>query len=294
MIRQRADLNDPLALNLLAEMTWGGMLRQDPLAARDLFSRAAAAGHADAAGRVTNLLASGIAGPRDWSQAQDRLRIEARRDVVRARARSLLGAMALDGEGDPVDPPTGERLSDTPHVSLFRGLVSPAECSHLLRLAETGYQPSTVFNAARQLVRDPIRTSDCSTIHWLIEDPAVHAINRRLAVASGTAADRGEAGQVLRYQPGQQYRPHLDFVKASDNQRAVTALIYLNGDYDGGETRFVQTGLTVKGATGDVLVFRNALPDRQVDPMSEHAGLPVTRGTKYLYSRWIHESRWQP
>ena len=28
--------------------------------------------------------------------------------------------------------------------------------------------------------------------------------------------------------------------------------------------------------------------------LTEHAGLPVTSGTKFLYSRWIRESRWAP
>ena len=42
------------------------------------------------------------------------------------------------------------------------------------------------------------------------------------------------------------------------------------------------------------LIFRSALPDRTVDPLSEHAGLPVTSGTKLLASRWIREKRWTP
>jgi prolyl 4-hydroxylase len=294
VIQERVDLNDPLALNLLAEMVWGGTLKQDPVAARHLFRRAADAGHSDAAIRYTNLLANGVAGPRDWSAALGRLRREAGHDATRARVLSLIEAMTLTVDGEPAMLPSGERLAETPQATLFRRLISSEECGYLLATAAPSYQPSTVYNSARQLVRDPMRTSDCSALHWLIEDPVIHAINRRLAAASGTVAEQGEAGQILRYQPGQQYRPHFDFVRASDNQRVLTALIYLNGDYEGGETRFVRTGLQVKGDTGDVLVFRNALPDRTVDPASEHAGLPVTRGTKYLYSRWIHERRWQP
>jgi prolyl 4-hydroxylase len=139
--------------------------------------------------------------------------------------------------------------------------------------------------------RDPIRTSDGSTMHWLIEDPATHALNRRLAAASGTAYDRGEPLQILRYRPGQQYRNHLDFVPGAENQRILTALVYLNTAYEGGETAFVKTDLKVKGRKGDAIVFRSTRPDGRPDPMSEHAGLPVTRGEKYLASRWIRERR---
>lgn len=294
LIQQRVAGDDPLALNLLAEMTWNGMVAQDPAGARRLFERAAARGHGEAAKRVTNLLASGVAGARDWGKARARLAREAGTDPVRRRASALLDAMDLDANGDPAADVEGETLSERPFVRLFREALTPAECAYLLDIASPSYRPSTVYDAQRRLVRDPIRTSDCSTVHWLIEDPAVHALNRRLARISATAVENGEAGEVLRYGAGQEYRPHLDFVRASDNPRIVTALTYLNDDYAGGETEFTKTGLRVRGRAGDVLVFGNALPDRSVDPMSEHAGRPVTQGIKFIYSRWIHDSRWQP
>jgi prolyl 4-hydroxylase len=86
----------------------------------------------------------------------------------------------------------------------------------------------------------------------------------------------------------------MDFVPGVDNQRVLTALVYLNEGYGGGETRFVKTGLEVKGTKGDAIVFRNAGADRRADPMSEHAGLPVTSGTKLLASRWMRESQFVP
>ena len=72
----------------------------------------------------------------------------------------------------------------------------------------------------------------------------------------------------------------------------LTALIYLNNDYEGGETAFVRTALKVRGRKGDALIFRNILEDRSVNPLSEHAGLPVIKGAKFLASRWIRERRW--
>ena len=44
-------------------------------------------------------------------------------------------------------------------------------------------------------------------------------------------------------------------------------------------------------ARGDALIFRSVQPDGSIDRMSEHAGLPVTKGTKYLGSRWIRPHR---
>ncbi len=295
IVNQLAAQNEPEALFTLAEMKWrGGMVQQDLPAARELYRRAGEAGHGQAAALYTNLLASGIAGPRDWHQALERLRREAARDVRRRQTLAALESMKLNPEGDPVSVAEPKLLSTSPDARLFERLFTAAECDYIRQAAEGTYQPSFVNDASGRMVRDTIRTSDGSTIHWLIEDPAVHAINRRIAAATGTDADQGEALQVLRYRPGQQYRSHFDFVRASENQRVLTGLVYLNHDYKGGETAFVKTALSVKGRKGDLLVFRNALTDRSPDPMSEHAGLPVTSGTKYLATRWIRECRWIP
>lgn len=284
----------PEAMLLLGHMKWGGHIAQDPVAARKLYERAGAAGSHDGAVAATNLLGNGVAGQRNWFAAIERLRQEAGRDPRRKAALERVAAMKLDASGDPLDVPEGEVLSEQPSVRIYRGLFSAAEVDYVLRVAEPGYQPSMVYNAQRQLVRDPIRSSDGSVLHWLIEDPAIHALNRRIAAVAGLPAENGEAAQVLRYKPGQEYKPHHDFVRAAENQRTMTALVWLNDGYDGGETAFLKTGLKVKGRKGDCLVFRNTLSDRSLDPLTEHAGLPVKRGTKLLYNRWIREAQWQP
>jgi prolyl 4-hydroxylase len=74
-----------------------------------------------------------------------------------------------------------------------------------------------------------------------------------------------------------------------DNQRVLTMLVYLNVGYGGGETRFTHAGLTFAGKLGDGLLFRNAQPGGAPDPGTEHAGLPVLSGEKFLASRWIRE-----
>jgi prolyl 4-hydroxylase len=149
-----------------------------------------------------------------------------------------------------------------------------------------------VYNKARELVRDTIRTSDGAAIHWLIEDPVVHALNRRIAGLTKTNYEQGEPLQALRYSPGQEYRPHFDYVEGNDVPRLWTALIYLNEDYEGGETAFVRKGIEVRGQSGDVLVFRNVTDDGTPDGASEHAGKPVVAGTKYLATRWVRAARW--
>jgi prolyl 4-hydroxylase len=295
MLRTVASTRDAEGLYTLARMTWSGnKVPQDPLRGRLLFEYAAGMGHGPANLLVTNLLASGIAGKRDWPMAIGRLGAEARQLPGRLAALRLIEAMDLDPEGDAKTIPEAIRLSDAPDARIFKGLLTSAECAYLIKVAEPLLQPSMVYNDAGEEVRNPLRTSDGMGFYWLLEDPAIHALNRRVARATNTNYDQGEPLQVLRYEPGQEYRPHFDFLEAFDNPRPWTALIYLNDGYEGGATRFVKTGLDVRGHTGDVLVFGNGGPDGKRDPLAEHAGQPVTAGRKYLATRWIREKNLLP
>ncbi len=295
LIRETASTGDPEALFVLGEMTWrGGLVDQDPVRGRTLFEYAAAKGHPTANILVTNLLASGVAGKQNWEAAIERLRVEARVDPARRAMLDLIEAMTIDDEGNPLETPDGIILSEDPLVRHFPALLTSDECDFLRDVVGDTFEPSMVYDSNRQLVRNQIRTSDGTSIHWMIENPAVVALNRRVAAISDSDYDYGEALALLRYAPAQEYRPHFDFVDAVTNRRLQTALIYLNDGYEGGQTQFVRTGLTVKGGKGDVILFRNDGPDGRVNPLSEHAGLPVTKGAKYLATRWIREARWIP
>lgn len=292
IIRQLAAEGDGEALFTLGDLYWRGMLvEQDLVQGRALISRAAAAGHGMAGRAYTNLLASGVAGKRDWPAAMARLREEAKGDGRRAQMLALIEAMPLTPTGFGASPPQGQRISERPEILSFPGLFTVQECDFLIAVADPGFEESRIYIESGEGALDPIRTSYDSTIHWLIEDPATHALNRRIAAASDTRYDQGEPLLILRYQPGQEFRRHLDALPGVSNQRFKTALVWLNEDYEGGDTAFTKAGITLRGRKGDAIVFRNTHEGSRGDPMSEHAGTPVINGTKYLASRWIRERR---
>ena len=274
----------------LYERAVARLFAQDVAGARDLFRQAGDAGRHDAAVIHCNLVAQS----EDWRQGLALLRGLAQTDR-RCRAElALVEAMDLTPLGDPMSVQRGEVIGESPHLTFFRQFFSPAECRYLVLAAEPMLEPSVVVdNRTGNQVRDPVRTSDSVGFTQPLENPAVHALGRRIAAASGTAVEQGEPLQVLRYRPGQEYKPHFDAIPGFDNQRILTMIVWLNENYGGGETLFMHTGRKVKGRAGDALLFRNTGSDGRRDPSSAHAGLPVSRGEKLIASRWIRARRFE-
>ncbi|MEI9926535.1 MAG: hypothetical protein WDN44_00915 [Sphingomonas sp.] len=141
-----------------------------------------------------------------------------------------------------------------------------------------------------------MRTSDGAPMHWLIEDPAIHALNRRLAAASGTRVEQGEPLLILRYRPGQQYRPHLR--RASGRrQPALSHRVGLSQHRLRGRRRPRSSRRASRSRARRAMRSSSAHtlpggPHRSDGPSMP--GCRWTRGTKYLASRWIRERRHAP
>jgi prolyl 4-hydroxylase len=282
-------------VELAAWYLGGQIVPRDLAQCRECFRLAGALGHRRARSIYISLLANGTGGRADWTGALELLRGMAADDEASASQITLIGNMDIDREGLPASIGPPDLLSQAPYVAMFRNLLTSDECNFLIGQAAPSFQPSVIVDpASGQMRPHPVRTSENAMFPWIDENPAIHAINQRLAAASGTPAANGEPLQILRYSPGQEYRPHHDALPHTDNQRILTMLVYLNDSYEGGETAFLKTGLTVKGAIGDAILFRNSDPQGQPDPDALHAGLPVTAGQKLIASRWIHEKRFGP
>lgn len=81
--------------------------------------------------------------------------------------------------------------------------------------------------------------------------------------------------------------PNYSQEPAWNGQRVVTFLIYLNDDYEGGETAFPSLGFSHKGRRGQGLFFVKALADMPPDLRMVHAGRPPTSGEKWVVSQFF-------
>jgi len=108
--------------------------------------------------------------------------------------------------------------------------------------------------------------------------------------------------QGQRYEPGQEFKYHLDlfWTKADywkleakrGGQRTITAMAYLNDVEEGGATAFTQLGLAVKPRRGALLIWNNNLPSGLPNEDTMHAGAPVIQGVKYVLTKWYRSRKW--
>lgn len=188
--------------------------------------------------------------------------------------------------------------SEKPLIRRFDGLLTIEECEYVIGLSMRYLIPAEVLDrTSGQPRQSRVRTNSVAVFWPVHQDLVIHAINLRLASAAGLPVENGEMLNVLMYRPGEEYRAHFDFfpieaAKADPSgQRIRTLLVYLNDDYDGGETQFLSAGISIKGGVGDGVLFHNCDASGAPDRASLHSGVPVKQGEKWLLSKWWREKR---
>jgi hypothetical protein len=187
-------------------------------------------------------------------------------------------------------------VSENPLIRRFDNLLTIEECEYIVGVSWRMLAPASVIDATARIgTQSGLRTNSVAVLWPVQQDLVVHAINLRLAAAAGLPAQNGEMANILMYRPGEEYRAHFDFFAPEiantdpSGQRVRTLLVNLNTDYEGGETHFPHANAKLKGNTGDAVLFYNCDSSGAPDRTSLHAGLPVTRGQKWLLSKWYRE-----
>lgn len=284
--------------------------------------QASAHGDAIASALLAHRLAEGRGMPRDPGRATQLMRSVRRAGVAMEWPYPLLergrDPSAADTDTGAVDqepdwskltlslslmPGDRTRLCDHPHIERVDQLLDVEEC-RLVRYCGS-------VHLGRSLVADPLtgqalsaslRTSRSASFPPGREDVSLRLLQLRFAeAAGGVPLTHFEPLVVLHYAPGEQYRPHRDYLPPSDptlsgpgRQRFLTLCCYLNEGMKGGATAFPEVGLRVTPQQGSAVIFANLHADGQPDPASLHAGEPVEFGEKWLATTWIRQGPVRP
>lgn len=107
--------------------------------------------------------------------------------------------------------------------------------------------------------------------------------------------EQTEEIQLTKYNPGEYYKRHWDNfntpgVQSIENDRIGTIILYLNDDFEGGETTFNQLEISIKPKRGKVCYFY--YPMGSNTEMLEHEAMPVINGEKKIIQIWIRNTEW--
>ena len=173
----------------------------------------------------------------------------------------------------------------------YPNMLSDEQIDEIIKVAEPLVKPSPVIGPdGKNVQMNDIRTSH--QVFLSEKYPVVQDIYNKLSNIIGIDKDHFEQLQVVRYQPGQLYKEHWDscwekdkcqdFLKRGGN-RYATFLLYLNDNFEDGETYFPLRNEKIKPEKGKAALFFN-LDENNIDKLenSKHAGLPPKNGIKWM------------
>ncbi|NMO15132.1 2OG-Fe(II) oxygenase [Pyxidicoccus fallax] len=166
-----------------------------------------------------------------------------------------------------------------PFIQTLPSVLSDVECAEMIqRIESLGPAAAPITTPRGFVMRPDIRNNE----RVMFDDPALAAdLFTRVrhcvppTLGSWRAVGTNERFRCYRYQPGQFFARHRDgaFIRSPQEQSLLTLLVYLNGDCEGGETRFLFPPRQVTPAPGMGLLFEHSLL---------HEGAEVRAGTKYV------------
>ncbi|WP_343632132.1 2OG-Fe(II) oxygenase [Fluviicola sp.] len=169
-----------------------------------------------------------------------------------------------------------KRIDLAPDCYLLEDFFNARECEELILWSEQrGYEEAKVQVYGKEMMVKGIRNN--SRITYIDFDLAERVWERFkphavLEFGNSKAIGLNELFRFYRYEPGQYFKKHIDgsFVRGIGEASCFTFMVYLNDDFEGGETTF--ENFTVKPKQGTALVFHHPV---------KHAGEPILSGVKY-------------
>jgi prolyl 4-hydroxylase len=286
----------------------------------DALGAAAQAGSGESAHLLAVFIAEGVGFPQSWQVAFAALQHAAELEWLPARREIELLVREFGGTRTQADSPSAtpqwetllksvdlsqwlqappaQLLSPAPRIFAVKNFASPRMCDRLIELARPRLKAAQTFDpeTGAGQYESSRNNSDCHLI-LPYSDLVLALVRARIAALIQMPPPFFEPPTMLHYKPGETFSPHYDFLDdtkvglskeiAQNGQRVLTFLLYLNEGFEGGETEFPLIGVRYKGNKGDALCFWNVMQDGSADRRALHAGLPPTRGEKWLLSQWV-------
>jgi hypothetical protein len=174
-----------------------------------------------------------------------------------------------------------------PIAMTIDSVLTADECAQLMaKIDDEGPSRAPISTSVGFVMAEDIRNNEraifddhalaarlFASLEPVLPKPMVHDMPGGLTLMAPVGAN--ERFRCYRYRPGQYFKPHYDgrFERNGVERSLLTLMVYLNDDFTGGGTRFLEFGVEVAPRTGMALVFQHPVL---------HEGCTVERGAKYV------------
>ena len=185
------------------------------------------------------------------------------------------------------------------HPEIIPNIITEKQNQEILEYARPRFSTSVVGGGLKNVVNTDIRNSQTA---WITkENPIIKDLVKKICEIHNLEFENCEDMQIVKYEKDNYYKEHHDSFPFNDpdflsqgGHRVLTTLIYLNSDFDGGETKFPNLNMSIKPTRNSAVVFHPLdKSNKRCHPKALHAGMPVKYGTKYVCNLWIRESPYQ-
>ena len=181
-------------------------------------------------------------------------------------------------------------------VKEYPNLFNKSFCDFLIETASNRLEPAKTVGPQIE----GYRVAEYCWVGDLLDNvPQLTELTKYVSHLTGLPIENQEDIHIVKYSKGGEYKIHHDYFYDNEEElskggdREYSFLIYLNDDFEGGETEFPQLNKKIKPEIGKGVLWKNLYEDGYPIIESEHAGLPVESGTKWILIIWIREAKFQ-
>ena len=187
-----------------------------------------------------------------------------------------------------------KEIYSSPKIIIFKKLLDKKSCIEIIKEFSPGNTPSYVTDG-NKISKSKLRSSSSSLIKK--EEEKIYQLRKKTCSLLNWNLEDSERFQFITYKKGEKYAPHFDafdlnqMKKISNRkttQRIYTNIIYLNENFEGGDTYFPKLGISIQAEAGMMLSFENCIDKTNfINPFSIHESLPITKGRKNILITWL-------
>eukprot|EP01112_Ceratiomyxa_fruticulosa_P007824 TRINITY_DN2035_c0_g1_i1.p1 TRINITY_DN2035_c0_g1~~TRINITY_DN2035_c0_g1_i1.p1 ORF type:complete len:206 (-),score=47.04 TRINITY_DN2035_c0_g1_i1:66-683(-) len=186
-------------------------------------------------------------------------------------------------------------------LKYVKGFLSPEDCTTLVGMVGESFTRSKVVEKNEKdsghISLESHETRTSSSFFFLqSQNDLIKQVEKKALRLIGCKLRDLEPLQLVKYEGSnkEKFDAHYDYFDVETfkeeikgrGQRYYTILVYLLEPEEGGETTFVNLGLSFKPVQGDALMWNNLLPDNKGNPKTLHQGAPVIKGRKIAMNIW--------